>query len=233
MDKKIQKVEAKLIQINDKGHFRGNGLDIIINHDEASVADYCSEVEEFILAGGYDRERSQVTCCEGCDTCCRERIPLTAVDAFLLWQHAASDLSLTRFLQRYAYVTVDGRVVDIALAQNSSGKCVFLDYEQQKCLHYQARPLVCRSYICTPMSTRARQLRDVLVNSGEDELVRQWCTLDNGKPGPVHEALEPELRQEDWLPGSWSGKTDYRQVLIKDVVSPSLWEKLRKGDALV
>lgn len=204
-------------------------LEVVIRDREATVADYCKALEEYILKGEYRRSRSPKTNCEGCDICCKERIPLTSVDVMVLKKKAAPELTLRDFLKRYAYIYLEGKAVDITLARDSRGSCLFLDPKTAKCRHYEARPLVCRTYICTPSSPDADELRDLLVNGGEDELVRLWLELEDAVLTIVHEAWEPDIDPEDWRESFWTGKQDYAALKLAEILPAGLWQRLTRS----
>lgn len=208
------------------------GIDINIKNDTATVSDYCQALEDFILEGKYHRIRSKSLTCEGCDICCRERIPLTAVDIIKLKEKVAPDLALRDFLLRYTYIVVAGPAMDITLARDSNEFCIFLNKKTRKCNHYQERPLVCRTYICADSSTRADKLREAVVNTGEDELVRLSLEVAGDRGLLYHEAVDPLVDKRDWPENSWTGKTEYNQVPLKEILSPSLWSelKIKKGE---
>ncbi len=229
MKKDIHTTRLEILPWYRRGHL---GADILITSEQATAEDYCQAFDEYILSGEYYRQRSAVLSCEGCDICCQERIPLTALD--VLGRQELPELGLSGFFQRYTYITVSGRVVDIALARNSAGKCIFLDPHTRKCRSYAERPLVCRTYLCTYFSPRLKKLREALVNSGEDELVRLWAAGGKKQGYIIHEADEPDVHVSDWRANSWTGKTSYSQIKLQEIVTPALWEELcQKGEGHV
>lgn len=223
---------GKVEIISQKERPGGNKvIDVVIRDSEATVADYYLALEDYILQGDYTRSRSKKAGCEGCDICCKERIPLTSIDVMVLKRKAAPSMELKDFLKRYTYIYLEGKAVDISLARDSQGICLFLDQETSKCRHYEARPLVCRTYICTASSPDADELRNLIVNGGEDELVRLWLEQEFALETIFHEAWEPDIDPEDWLTSSWTGQEDYAGVKLKDIIPSELWHKLnRKGD---
>lgn len=245
------RVTIKLITV---GQTRGpkreplRGYDVVVTNPQATVQDYLTALNLAIERLPLTRRRllpppgqgqipsDQRLYCRGCDRCCRERVPLTYIDALKLIQ-ATSSPSLGLFLRRYGYIWVQGRAVDISLAwekqaQGASAhpdrRCVFLNPETQTCQVYTARPLVCQTFICCPQTRRARRLREVIVNRGEDELVRQWLAeaAATGREPEFHEGYNPRPREEDWPPTPFSGRTDYQEVRLKEICPPRLWEKL-------
>lgn len=206
------------------------GIDLEVLDPAASVADYADALNDYILSEDYKRFRSKTVHCAGCDECCGERMPLTSIDVLKLKEGLEPQLSLHDFFNRYTYITVSGRVIDITLSRDHEDKCIFLDKENKKCTQYGLRPLVCQTYICTLLSSRASQLRKAVINSGEDELVRQWLECRQNANCVIHEAAEEDIRNEDWQSNCWTKKTSFAEVLLREIVSERLWHKLyRKG----
>ncbi len=219
---------VEFIPVNIKGK---TGIDVVIHSEEATLADYLSVLEEYIEKGTYQRMRAETERCEGCDICCQERIPLTSLDVLILQRALAPDMTLGEFLKRFTNVSISGPIVDITLARHGDEKCIFLNRDTRRCLHYNERPLVCRTYICSLLSNRAKKLRDIIVNTGEDELVRLWLRSPAHDGPVIHEAWDPEINEGDWSENSWSGKTAPQQVYLKDIVPANLWKELyKKGE---
>ncbi len=214
---------------------KGLGYDVIVRDPGASVEDYLTALDRAIAEAGLYRARAPGrTGCHGCDRCCAERLPLTWIDYLNLRAAAAPDAGLEAFLSVYGHVLVDGPAVDITLAADPAGRCCFLDPDRKICRVYPARPLTCRTYVCCPSTTRARRLRAVLVNRGEDELVRQWLLAAHrrSKPPLIHEGFRPRPRLADWPPTPFSGHTTYREVPLQAVCPPNLWRRLSSGNFL-
>ncbi|MDD2498387.1 MAG: YkgJ family cysteine cluster protein, partial [Desulfitobacteriaceae bacterium] len=112
--------------------------------------------------------------------------------------------------------------------QQDNSSCVFLNIDRQMCSYHTSRSLVCQTFVCLPHSQRGEELRNIIVNTGEDELVRQYLleagTL--GEPIKFNENLNASPQLADYPPTVFSGKTSYREVRIKDIVPESLWNKL-------
>lgn len=219
---------VEFVPVNIKGKA---GIDVVIHSAEATLAHYLWALEEYIETGAYQRMRAETMRCEGCDVCCQERAPLTSLDVYVLHKDLAPGLTLGEFFQRFTNVCVSGPMVDITLARQSDDKCIFLDRNTRRCLHYNKRPLVCRTYICAPLTSRARKLRDVIVNTGEDELVRLWFKSSVNGRLVIHEAWEPEINEEDWSENTWSGKMTSQEIFLKDILPSNLWNELHgKGE---
>ncbi|MCR4442741.1 MAG: YkgJ family cysteine cluster protein [Peptococcaceae bacterium] len=207
------------------------GLDIRVCDEGASVDDYCAALGDYILTADFDRLRARKSSCEGCDVCCRERMPLTSVDVLTMHKKLAPALDFAELLRRFTYIAVSGRSVDIVLARDYEGDCIFLDKKKKRCLHYQQRLLVCRTYICTACSPRAAKLREAVVNTGEDELVRLWIAA-GGTEAAIHEADAPDVQAADWPENAWTGKAEFSDILLVDMVTPELWTELcGKGES--
>jgi len=204
------------------------GYDLYITSESATVQDYLDAVNELIVYSQISRSRNQNSKCEGCPRCCAERIPLTSIDVELMMKGLGFS-SFAGFINKYCHVVVDGPVVDIILAQNIKGECVFLKPDG-RCSQYRLRSLVCQTFICSPSTPRAVKLRETVVNKGEDELVRRWFREGRNKKGEliIHEAWEPDLDINDWQVNAFTGKKEYRDVLLREVCTQELWHILTK-----
>jgi hypothetical protein len=70
----------------------------------------------------------------------------------------------------------------------------------------------------------AKQLREEVVNAGEDELVRSW--FKSGKQAGtylINEAVRPRLNPGDYSATPFYSKTSYSQVRLQEVCSKKLW----------
>jgi len=216
------------VKIITKSFFQGIGYDIQIINEQASLQDYLEALNKHILEAELTRTRQKVNHCEGCDSCCSERIPLTIIDVYMLQQGLmvqGETRTLAEIIRRYAYVQAEGRAVDITLARNENGKCVFLNPDTKKCRIYPFRPLVCQTFICCPVSLRARRLREAVVNQGEDQLVK-WCLTYIPWNNLFNEVWEPKISLADWEDTPFKDRITYDSVLIKDVCDPELWQQL-------
>lgn len=212
------KVAVILSNINGK-----KGYDIKIKAPEATVQDYIDALDDFIETSGCYRSRQpELETCMGCDLCCQERIPVTIVDALNM---AEGDLE--KAFAAYLHVYVEERVVDITMALDPSGKCVMLNKDRGLCGTYGNRSLVCHTFVCCPSTRNARQLREEIVNAGEDELVRAWFRVRDLKGNLIiHDALEPTPDYRDYPETPFKGCSDYSKIKLKKICSPQLWKKL-------
>lgn len=211
---------------------RGVGYDVQVQSTQATVQDYLDTLNQYIEAGTFTRTRSETAICKGCDCCCHERIPLTLVDVLRLRKAVNSESStISPTVAQYCHVAVEGAAVDIALAGGVDGQCIFLGEDTGCCQIYNYRPMVCQTYICCPATQRAKALRSLIVNLGEDELVRYWLAEIEAGQGQLvlHEAYEPNINPQDWIQNLFTGVTDYNQLKLKDICPDELWQSLYCG----
>lgn len=219
-----QKVVVSAAKING-----APGYDVRVSHPEATVRDYLLALNEAIEKLSLERLRAPGRAqCKGCDLCCKERLPITAIDVLAL-QRAAGIPDLYTWLSRYGHISVNGQVVDITLAR-SEKNCCLLDAELKLCRFYGSRPLACQSFVCCPKTERAAQLRDMIINLGEDELTRLWWSEaeGGGRTLLIHQADDARLDSIQLPPNAFSGKRDYSEVRLKDICPPELWRELTR-----
>lgn len=206
------------------GGFRGYEIGVV--DVRATVGDYLEALEEFLATAHLDKRLNAGRGCLGCGSCCRGRIPLTSIDYFHLVRYLTGGDAVS-FFRRFAWVAVNGRVVDITLRRDAAGRCIFLDTAKKTCRIYQVRPLVCRTFTCAPAGRRALKLRSIIINTGEDELVRVWlAACDRARSRVVHAPQRPRLRRADWRPTPFAGHTCYTQVPLRNVCPPAFWRTL-------
>lgn len=225
-----------MVQILDFSVRGQLGYDVRINNPEATVEDYRQAINVWLDKANWYRSRNpDLSQCEGCNRCCWERIPLTLVDLYNLMQYLEpSSESLIKAVKSWGYVTAEGPVVDIRLRHTVQGACVFLDPDTSRCKIYAFRPLVCETFICCPSSPRAQQLREAVVNRGEDELIRQWLHavirsgVDIHKTPPVNEGRKVMLSLEDWPDTPFAGSRNFTGVKLRELCDTRLWKVLEK-----
>lgn len=215
----------------------GTGCDLRITSPRCTVEEYVQAFSEALEQLPLTRQWSGGGKCLGCDLCCAERIPVTWPDLVsLTGADPAGDFTaagienaerLVSVFRRCFHVYVNGSFVDIVLKRTEAGRCIFLSPEGT-CQIYPLRPFVCRTFICCPLSLRARKLREVIANAGQDELVRWW--LHQADRRGIHpwfdEADDPSTDTTAWKANPFSGTTKLSQVLVKDLVSDKLWDSL-------
>ena len=201
MEKKQKTLEFSIIRAGD-----GFAYDVRLLDEDATVADYIRLLDEFL--------DEKVAPCLGCDLCCSQRIPLTLPD---IYTYAGKEKeSIAAFLEEKAEIRRDGRAVDIKVAQRENGSCVFLDEEHHRCADHPHRSLVCHTYICLPQTARARDLREELINGGEDALAGALFDLGILTDGEKDYPVDPR----------WQGKT-FDEIRLRDVLSPSVYTALK------
>jgi len=203
-------------QVNKK-----QGFDIKIISPEASIADYIKAVENIDVRRIY-RPYTDKDNCRECVKCCGGRLPLTYIDLFYLQQGLTNitgrKLSFHEIIAGYCNIYINGPVIDIVLKTDVEGYCIFLDPKSCLCRIYENRPLICRTYYCSPISRRARILRENIVNTGEDELVRFWLSR--------HKLLPKGVRLCDWQPTPFLNCSSYNEVPIQKICKPEIWKLL-------
>lgn len=193
----------EIIKVED-----GFAYDVRLLEESATVGDYIRLLDEFL--------DEKVAPCLGCDLCCSQRIPLTLPDVYTYAGRERD--SIAAFLKEKAEIRYNGKAVDIKLAQRTDDSCVFLDREHQKCADHLHRSLTCHTYICLPQTPRARELREELINKGEDALVAALYELD---------LLKDKERAADYpVDPHWQNRS-FDEILLRDVLSPSVYAALK------
>lgn len=202
------------------------GYDVEILQEGATLAQYLAGLNAF--------QETYFDQCYGCDGCCWERAPLNGIDILryveTLWPEEAGSYPYNFFLKNYAHVHNADGVLDITLKRGEDGACIFLNKGKKCCNTHQCRSLVCQSYICIPQTERAELLRQQIVNAGIDDLARRFYLecAEQGVPFWSHSGDDSSIHLTDYPENGFSGKTDYGQVLLKDIVSAQLFAALQK-----
>lgn len=221
--------KVQVLPIEIKGN---KGYDIRVTDETATVQDYIDALETAFSQIPFFRNRNQVFTCEGCQHCCNERIPLTSIDVlqmmdFLKKQSVISPATtLPEFITRHAYVIVEDHCIDIMLRLRDDF-CQFLN-DKALCQYYSIRPIVCRTFFCCPTSKVAGELRETIVNTGEDELVRLWLTeiTERNLTLNIDEAYEADPDIADWDKNIYTGKESYQQLRLIDLCTKKSWRNL-------
>ncbi len=224
MDKKIE-----VILIHTEDELLGDvlGCDIRILDPLASVSDLMDALDEFAARCLAD--------CKGCDGCCQERAPLLSPDivplAALLPQPPLWPAHAV--VERFGRLSVQDGVSDIILRRDDDSVCAQLDRQSNCCTIWRRRPFVCRSHFCLPRSDFLELLRQDIANLGINELTRLLLAEEAAGAPPLDGILLADrLSADDYPLNCFSDKSDYHDILLKNCVSPDLWQKLcaeRKG----
>lgn len=141
--------------------------------------------------------------CYGCTYCCeRFGIYLTNIDAQTL--AAKFSLPLSEFMA-YGTRYEPWKVNRVRLA-NPTNFCI----GTEGCLIYEDRPLICRLYVCAPLTPLLRRVVAEVNTMGEAALV-------DLKVGEVD------------VTNPFASKFSYAQVLLRDTVSPEVWQAMFVG----
>lgn len=213
-------VQVVPLQIREKP-----GYDLVVTDSRASVQDYLDALSRAI-------ERSSLSCyrknalavCAGCGVCCVDTVPLTWIDILNLQEHlGAGRESLQQYLNPGGYIQPGWRWVDFTLRKGEDGLCVFLDRENRLCSIHPTRPLACQLYIRCRATRRADMVRECVVRMAKHDLVRQWLIQagERGETTAIHEGHQPRPK-----PNAFSGKKNYRQVLLKDLLPTEVWRQV-------
>ena len=214
------KISAFLLTYSDPLLGEVMGCDIHLLDEAATVADLMDALDDF--AAQYMAD------CYGCDACCQERAPLTAADipalAALLPQ---SDFPAHAVVSNFGKLDVTDGVTDIILRRGDDNCCCMLNTEGHFCNQWPARAFVCRSHFCLPRSKRLEELRQAIVNAGENELTRMLLKEEMLGAPPVNgQKLCQQICAEDYPTSAISDILSYKDMLIRDVVSAELWQQL-------
>ncbi|NLI12207.1 YkgJ family cysteine cluster protein [Pelotomaculum propionicicum] len=202
-----------------------HGYDLVITDNQATVQDYLNALNRAIEQSLFSCYRKNaLPVCAGCGACCVDTVSLTRIDILNLREHLrVNQETLQQFLERGGYIQPGWRWVDFTLRKGEDGLCVFQDRESRLCSIHPARPLVCRLYTGCPCTRRADKVRNCIVRMAKHDLVSKWLTQDaeKGVTTAFHEGCQPRPK-----PNAFSGKKNYRQVLLKDLLPPELWRQI-------
>ena len=217
-----KKVDVFLLAYEDALLGKSYGCDVRILTEDATVADFLQAVDDFAAA--------HLAECKGCDGCCRERAPLIAADipalAALL---PSTDFPAHAVCDAFAELKVaeDG-AADITLRRTEEGACCFLHAKEKYCTQWPSRAFVCRSHFCLPRSPRFQQLREDIVNMGENELTRLILAEEANAAPPLDGIpLKNRLDPADYPENGQSNKRSYGQILLRQCVTAKFWKQLQ------
>lgn len=221
------------------------GLDVVVSDQNSTVADLIAALQlsadDPAILKPYHKQRYSV--CRGCvNNCCKyNSIVVDLVAAQRLAEHLG--LNLSRFAQ--AYLSCEP---DLPFPEIKQRPCPFL--VQNCCTVYAARALICRLYLCTPMTERLEKLRCAVLFAGEAALRQRlvelglapsnWhkkhlmAALDLGRrTGAIsREAWEQEHKQLDLLlhRNPFLAGRDYETVRLKECCAPELWQFVNNSE---
>lgn len=212
-----------LVVVDDFG-LESLGCDIIISEEQATLADLLDALDQF--AGQYLAD------CKGCDGCCRERAPLIAADIPALASLLPdSEFPAHAVCEAFGDIAISKKgATDICFRRDAdSGACCLLDADNKCCAAHPCRAFVCRSHFCIPRSDVLSQLREEVINIGENELTRLLLAEEAiGAPPLRGQKLAELITAADYPPNPQSGKTTYQDIIIKETISPRLWQQIKK-----
>ncbi len=237
-------VGVELIPIDIEGE---TGLDVVIRDPSASVADLLmamqAPADDASVFKPYHRQRYGR--CEGCVTnCCKSNdivIDLVAAEAI------ASRLGLGLHQFAGSYLRMND---DLLFPEFRKRPCPFLI--ANRCTVYQERALICRLYLCTPMTDRLEKLRCAVLLAGEGALRQRLVELRLAPASWAAGALRAHLRaryQHGELDGErWHEEQEqldlllshnpfvdgaqYDQIRLVDCCTDTLWTRLMRPPSM-
>lgn len=219
------------------------GLDLAIRDSKATVQDLIEAIQPWcddeqihkLYMEGYQGA------CRGCAVnCCRECFVLPDAISFR-WLQEHLRLEPAEFIRQY----FDPECLGKGLPRLNSSPCIFL--REGLCTVYPYRTLICRLYICTPMSDEAQTLVYGTVAAGIGEFLRQAQTAgylskaeeagEAGRTGPAawlgYEKMMLELVQaEAERPDNpFRGALKYEEVPLRAFCTEAEWQRLTANAA--
>lgn len=186
------------------------GCQMNIHNDQATIADFLAAMDYF--ASTYLAD------CYGCDGCCHERAPLTSIDILKLAKIVdSSDYPAHQVIKSFGDIYVDNNgIVDITLRRTKNGSCNLLCQTDKFCLAHDQRPFVCQSHFCIARSDEIEQLRQTIVNHGENELVRLLAAEEvKGAPPIIGNLID----LADYPPTPLCLAQSWQDVLLKHIIT--------------
>jgi len=219
------------------------GLDVRIRSDKATVHDLLQALQAPADDPGvfkpYHKERYAV--CRGCTyNCCKSNditVDLVAAEALA----KKLDMGLKRFTESYLKLSSD-----IPYPEFKRRPCPFLT--DNRCTVYHERALICRLYLCTPMTDKLEKLRAAVLLAGEAALRHRLIEFNLGPKAWQSRVIRDTLRRRyskgemsraEWQEGSeqleillnnnpfHNGK-GYADVLLQECCTDKLWATLIK-----
>jgi len=199
------------------------GCDVCNAEDTATIADLLEALDAFAA--------EKLADCRGCDGCCKERAPLIAADIPALAQLLPkSQFPAHEVIRAFGQLTIDRKgITDICFDRSADGCCCMLDRKGKFCTHHAQRAFVCRSHFCIPRSEALEQLRQEIVNEGENELTRMLLEEEKAGAAPItKKPLHKLVNAEDYENNTHKDKHSYDKLVLKDIISDDLWQSIKK-----
>ncbi len=217
------------------------GLDVSVSHSKATVADLLAAMQwatdDPQILKPFHRQRYAP--CVGCtNNCCKHNYitpDLYSAEALA----SALGLCLSEFAKEYLCLGPD-----LPYPVFKRRPCPWL--ENNRCTVYEQRSLICRLYLCTPMSDRLEQLRAAVSFAGEAALRKRLRELGLGpsiwsvkleRKELLQRRKRGDISHRDWLDRVeqleilWEinpfelGQT-YHDIRLVDCCTGSLWQRL-------
>lgn len=231
-------VSVELLPVAIEGEI---GLDVCVLSSRATVADLSAALQAATddphVLKPFHKQRYSV--CRGCvNNCCKYNaiwVDLVAAERLA----ARQGLSLRRWASRYL-----ANDPDLPYPEFRRRPCPFL--KDNCCTVYAERPLICRLYLCTPMTDRLEKLRCAVLLAGEAALRQRLVELGYAPRTWTERYLGQQLQQRwqagELTPAAWhqeqeqldlliannpffSGR-DYQTVRLQECCTPQLWQTL-------
>ncbi|NLY53056.1 MAG: YkgJ family cysteine cluster protein [Firmicutes bacterium] len=229
---------VELIPVTIEGE---TGLDVRVHRQEATVSDLIAAMQlpadDPKILKPFHKQRYAV--CRGCvNNCCKYNpIVIDLVAAERLARHHS--LNLMQFARQYLALTPD-----LPYPELRRRPCPFL--RQNCCTVYEARALICRLYLCTPMTTRLEKLRCAVLLAGEAALQQRLVELGvaprSWQPTQLMAALKHSYRAGKLTPEAYRREReqldlllernpfldgcDYDEVCLRQCCTEDLWQTI-------
>lgn len=238
-----ERARVELTPIEIEGEI---GLDVRIHDPLATVSDLLDAMQTPTDDPGIFKphHKQRYGRCEGCvNNCCKSNdivVDLVAAEAMA----AQAGVSLREFAG--SHLRIDK---DLLFPELRKRPCPFLD--ANRCSVYHERALICRLYLCTPMTDRLERLRCAVLLMGEAALRQRLVELELAPAAWQAAALyiqlktrykSGELSTERWQEereqlelllarNPFADGSGYDQVRLIDCCTDELWDRLMEPGA--
>lgn len=239
-----EQVGVELAPIEIEGE---TGLDVLIGDHAATVADLLmamqAPADDARVFKPYHRQRYGR--CEGCVTnCCKSNdITVDLVAAEAIASHLG--MGLRQFAANYLRINDD-----LLYPELRKRPCPFL--VANRCTVYHQRALICRLYLCTPMTDRLEKLRCTVLLAGEAALRQRLVELgvapSSWGAGSLRARLRARYEAGEFERQRWQEEQEqlelllthnpfadgarYDQVQLIDCCTDALWARLVRSLAV-